>query len=188
MRTIPSLPLRLALAALVVLAAAGGAHAAPPTGKPLLIVLPPEALPTGVGANGFVTAGTFYSGGGFHWMPTGGVVSIGGVETLDVSRDGKVLVGSALDRQPLEAGRDLDRRHELAAAGLGRRATGRATCCSAAAYGTSDDGRVVVGLAWDGCGYARAFRWEESTGMVDLGTPERRNPPAPTACPATAAW
>ena len=102
MSTIPSIPLRRALAALVVLAAAGGAQAAPPTGKPLMIVLPPEALPTAVGASGFVTAGTFYSGGGFHWMPTGGVVSIGGVEAVDVSRDGKVIVGSALDRQPLE--------------------------------------------------------------------------------------
>ena len=38
------------------------------------------------------------------------------------------------------------------------------------AFGTNDDGRVVVGLAWDGCSYARAFRWEEATGMVDLGS------------------
>jgi probable HAF family extracellular repeat protein len=37
-------------------------------------------------------------------------------------------------------------------------------------FGANDDARVIVGLAWDGCAYARAFRWEESTGMVDLGT------------------
>ena len=36
--------------------------------------------------------------------------------------------------------------------------------------GTSSDGRVVVGLAWNGCSFAHAFRWEESTGMVDLGS------------------
>ena len=33
----------------------------------------------------------------------------------------------------------------------------------------SADGKVIVGLAWNGCNFARAFRWEESTGMVDLG-------------------
>ena len=38
------------------------------------------------------------------------------------------------------------------------------------AYDTSADGKVVVGLAWNGCNFARAFRWEESTGMVDLGS------------------
>jgi probable HAF family extracellular repeat protein len=37
-------------------------------------------------------------------------------------------------------------------------------------FGANDDGRVVVGLAWNGCKVARAFRWEQSTGMVDLGT------------------
>ena len=122
-----------------------------------------------MGANGFVVGGTFYEGGGFHWMPTGGVVPIGGVDTVDVSRDGKVFVGSALDANRRQAGRDLDRRHELAAAGLGRRAAALRPLISSA-LGTNDDGRVVVGLAWDGCSYARAFRWEESTGMVDLGS------------------
>jgi probable HAF family extracellular repeat protein len=35
---------------------------------------------------------------------------------------------------------------------------------------TRADGKVVVGLGWDGCNVARAFRWEESTGMVNLGS------------------
>jgi probable HAF family extracellular repeat protein len=38
------------------------------------------------------------------------------------------------------------------------------------AIGTNGSGTVIVGLAWDGCNFARAFRWEESTGMVDLGS------------------
>jgi probable HAF family extracellular repeat protein len=38
------------------------------------------------------------------------------------------------------------------------------------ANGTSRDGLVVVGNAWNGCNLAHAFRWEESTGMVDLGS------------------
>jgi uncharacterized membrane protein len=29
---------------------------------------------------------------------------------------------------------------------------------------------VVVGLAWDGCKFARAFRWQVSTGVVNLGS------------------
>ena len=168
MSAIP-LHLRRTLAALFVLAAAAGAQAAPPSGKPLLIVLPQEALPTGVGANGFVTAGTFYSGGGFHWMPTGGVVSIGGIEALDVSQDGKVLIGSALDPNRLKQA-------AVWTGGTSWRLLGSVGAqrpCDlliSSGLGTSDDGRVVVGLAWDGCSYARAFRWEESTGMVDLGT------------------
>lgn len=38
------------------------------------------------------------------------------------------------------------------------------------ALGTSRDGKVVVGQANKGCTETHAFRWEESTGMVDLGT------------------
>ena len=38
------------------------------------------------------------------------------------------------------------------------------------ALGTSGDGRVVVGYARNGCTFSHAFRWEESTGMVDLGS------------------
>ncbi len=53
-------------------------------------------------------------------------------------------------------------------------------------YDISEDGKVIVGLAWNGCNFARAFRWEESTGMVDLGTLNPGLRPAPTAFPATA--
>ena len=149
---------------------AGGAHAAPPTGKPLMIVLPPEALATAVGANGFVVAGTFFNGGGFHWMPTGGVVAIGGLERRrrQPGREGDRRQRARC--QSAQAGRDLDRRHELAAAGLGRARPRPCDLLISSSFGTNDDGRVVVGLAWDGCSYARAFRWEESTGMVDLGS------------------
>jgi probable HAF family extracellular repeat protein len=37
-------------------------------------------------------------------------------------------------------------------------------------FGGNGDGSVLVGLAWNGCRIARAFRWEEATGMVDLGS------------------
>ena len=35
---------------------------------------------------------------------------------------------------------------------------------------TSRDGKIVVGSARNGCTLSHAFRWEESTGMVDLGS------------------
>jgi probable HAF family extracellular repeat protein len=158
-----------AAAALLLLGWLGAAEAGPPTGKPLMITLPPEVLATAEGANGFVVAGNFYSGGTFHWMPTSGVTSIGGSGVEAVSRDGKTIVGNQLD----------SRGYEFAALWTGGQTwrllggIGPARSCDSlvsAAYGANDTGTVVVGLGWDGCSYARAFRWEESTGMVDLGS------------------
>jgi probable HAF family extracellular repeat protein len=153
---------------LLVMGWLGSAEAAPPEGTPLMFTLPPEALAYGVGVNGFVIVGTFFSGGSFYWMPTSGVTSIGGTQAAAVSRDGRTIVGNELD----------DAGHEQAAIWTGGTtwrllgSVGQARPCDrlvSGAFGANDDGRVVVGLAWDGCSYARAFRWEESTGMVDLG-------------------
>src|SRR4029450_1047176 len=38
------------------------------------------------------------------------------------------------------------------------------------ATGVSSDGQTVVGYASSGCTFAHAFRWQESGGMVDLGS------------------
>ena len=35
---------------------------------------------------------------------------------------------------------------------------------------SSPDASVIVGLGWNGCSYAHGFRWQEATGMADLGT------------------
>jgi len=161
---------RCTLRASIVLAWLGTAEGAPPQGTPLLITLPPEVLASAVGANGFVVAGNLYSGGAFHWMPTSGVTRIGGISVGDVSRDGKTIVGQEADTRGLEnaavwtGGRSW---RLLGALGPNARPCDHLL---SSAHGTSEDGRVVVGLAWDGCSYARAFRWEESTGMVDLGS------------------
>jgi probable HAF family extracellular repeat protein len=148
----------------------GTVEAAAPKGKPLLIELPPEALPADVGAGGFVVLGTFFSGGGLTWMPAGGVTALGGTQGVAVSLDGKTIVGRALD----------DRGRENAAIWAGGKEWRRlgsftpdAQSCDqllSGAFGASDDGKVVVGLGWNGCNLAHAFRWEESTGMVDLGS------------------
>jgi probable HAF family extracellular repeat protein len=158
------------VALVAALAFAGTAHAAVPAGKPLLIELPPEVLAGEVGANGFVVVGGVYGGGGFYWMPTTGVTRIGGRQAVSVSRDGKSIAGNALDSRRLENA-------ALWTGGTSWRLLGSITpnaqpCDEllSATYGASADGTVVVGLAWDGCPIARAFRWEESTGVVNLGS------------------
>jgi probable HAF family extracellular repeat protein len=47
-----------------------------------------------------------------------------------------------------------------------------APCDASLSFATdvSGDGEVVVGLGWNGCTYAHAYRWTESTGIVDLGS------------------
>jgi probable HAF family extracellular repeat protein len=91
------------------------------------------------------------------------------------------------ERRRHQPGREDDRGNALDARGLENAAiwtggrdwrtlgsfTPNAQPCDlllSATFGASDDGKVLVGLGWNGCRIAHAFRWEESTGMVDLGT------------------
>jgi len=154
----------------VLFALLGTAAAEAPEGKPLFIELPPDALPYDLGAGGFVVVGTFFNGGGFYWMPTSGVVPIGGRYGEAVSRDGKTIVGRALDSQGREHAAIWTGGKEWRL--LGSFAPD-AQSCDAFLSGTwdvSDDGRVILGLGWNGCNHAHAFRWEEATGVVDLGS------------------
>ena len=101
----------------------------------------------------------------FTWTPDGGAellpVLLGAEYSAvyDVNSDGSVMVGSSDRRpvrwtdggatvQPIEIAPDFSR---------------------ATAFGVSADGSTVVGNASGGSG-SRAFRWTQSTGMVDLGT------------------
>jgi probable HAF family extracellular repeat protein len=103
-------------------------------------------------------------------MPTTGVISIGGFTGAGVSRDGRVIVGSAFDPQRIRQAAIWLRAAEWRL--LGSFSPGGAACDTSLsiALGTSGDGRVVVGSANRGCTSTHAFRWEESTGMVDLGS------------------
>ena len=138
--------------------------------KLLFMELAPEALPSDVGGSAFALVGNFFEGGAFYWMPTSGTRSIGGRSTNAVSRDGKTIIGRALDTRGFENA-------AIWKDGAGWRLLGSFTpdaqpCDDllSGSFGASDDGRVVVGLGWNGCRHAHAFRWEESTGMVDLGS------------------
>jgi hypothetical protein len=150
------------------------AEAAPPAGKPVFIQVQGLA-PTSVGMNGFITAGDFTEGGGFFWMPSSGVTLIGG-ESGFISRDGRTIVGRLADAN----GHDQP---AMWAGGTSWRLLGplvpNAVHCGGTlgfASATSGDGRVVVGGGYYGtsppedCSRFSAFRWEESTGYLLLGS------------------
>jgi probable HAF family extracellular repeat protein len=140
--------------------------------KTLLIELERRsaALPGSVSASGSVVVGSFDEGGAFYWMPTTGVISIGGAIGADVSHDGRTIVGSAADSRGIRQAAIWLRAAEWRLLGsFGPNAAPCDTSLSAAAA-TTRDGKVVVGMAQNGCTVAHAFRWDESTGMVDLGS------------------
>ncbi len=136
----------------------------------MFITLPTGALPSSVGANGAVVVGGLRSGGGFYWMPTTGTVYIGGDFASEVSRDGKTIIGTGIDSAKRKQAGIWLRASEWRL--LGSIVPNAAPCDDLLSdgIGASADGKVIVGLAWNGCNIARAFRWEESTGMVDLGS------------------
>ena len=138
--------------------------------KTLLIELAPRAgaQPSGLSAGGAVVVGSLQIGG-FYWMPTTGAIYTGGVAATKVSRDGKVIVGLALGPGPTTQAAIWQRGTEWRLLG----SFPNALPCDALlslATDTSRDGKVVVGHARNGCSLSHAFRWEESTGMVDLGS------------------
>ena len=126
------------------------------------------AQPLSVSAGGAVVVGGLGTGGGFYWMPTSGVIFTGGLFATKVSRDGKVIVGQAIDARLRQAA-IWQRGTEWRSLGSFPNAL---PCDSflSSANDTSRDGKVVVGYARNGCEVSHAFRWEESTGMVDLGS------------------
>jgi probable HAF family extracellular repeat protein len=134
----------------------------------ILLDLKSGAQPSGVSAGGAVVVGGLSSLGAFYWMPTTGVIYAGGLFATKVSRDGKVIVGEAIDNR-LRVAAIWQRATEWRSLGSFPNAL---PCDSflSAANDTSRDGKVVVGYARNGCTLAHAFRWEESTGMVDLGS------------------
>jgi probable HAF family extracellular repeat protein len=158
-------PLILALLVVVPTLTAGAGD------KTLLIELEPRTrlFPAKVGAAGAIVAGTLDGGGGFYWMPTTGVIFTGGKETQGVSGDGRTLVGKAADSRGIEQAAIWLRAAEWRLLG----SFPNAAPCDlqlSSALDANSDGTVVVGLARNGCNLAHAFKWQESTGMVDLGS------------------
>ena len=145
------------------------AFAARASDKALLIELEQRsgALPGGVSASGAVVAGGLSSGGGFYWMPTTGVIYIGGLGATSVSRDGSTIVGTALDSRGIQAAIWL-RAAEWRL--LGSFGPGAASCGASlsSATDTSSDGRVVVGLG---------VEWVQHRACLPVGRVDRHGGP-----------
>jgi probable HAF family extracellular repeat protein len=157
--------------AIVVLALLVPALKASGKNKTLFIELDSRSgvFPSAVTNNGAMVVGTFDGGGALYWMPTSGIIANGGSFATDVSADGLTIVGAANDARGIQNAAIWLRAAEWRL--LGGFAGG--SSCDAflsVATGISRDGKVVVGHAYKDCRSVHAFRWEESTGMVDLGT------------------
>jgi probable HAF family extracellular repeat protein len=144
--------------------------------KVVFLPLNTGVLAMAVGADAFTVAGNYRPVGAMFWMPTSADTRIGGTSAVQISRDGRTIIGNALDSNGLENAAiwtAADRQWQV----LGSVVPSAAPCdrLLSGAFGATDDGKVVVGLAWNGCSFARAFRWEASTGMVDLGSTNGRS-------------
>jgi probable HAF family extracellular repeat protein len=139
--------------------------------KTLLIELETRSasLPNAVSASGAVAVGGLDGGGAFYWMPTTGVIFAGGVFADGVSRDGHTIVGLARDARGIRQAAIWTRGTEWRLLGSFAGSAGPCDTSLSQATDVSGDGQTVVGLAWTGC-VAHAFRWQESGGMVDLGS------------------
>jgi len=84
------------LALVATIAASMAARATSAADKALLIELPDQVFPSAVSSDMTVVGG-LGQGGGFYWLPTSGLVLIGGKQALSTSRDGDTIVGEALD-------------------------------------------------------------------------------------------
>ena len=127
------------------------------------------ALASAVSASGSVVVGGLDNGGAFYWMPTTGVVFAGGVTADGVSGDGRTIVGWARDALGIQQAAIWQRATEWRLLG----SFPNATACDAFLGGATDvntNGQVVVGFAYHSCTSVNAFKWQESTGMVDLGS------------------
>ena len=130
----------------------------------------PGTLASAVSANNLVVVGGFSGGGGFYWMPARGAIFNGGLVAEGVSGDGRTIVGIAQDNGGIAQAGIWIARTEWQLLGSFSPTAAPCTGSLSSAYDVSRDGRVIVGLAYDGCALAHAFRWTPSTGMVDLGS------------------
>lgn len=140
--------------------------------KPLLIELEnrSESLPSALSASGATVVGGLNGINAFYWMPTTGVISAGGVTASSVSDDGRTIVGAARDASRIQQAAIWVRGAEWRLLGSVPGSAGPCDSFLSSALDVSSDGKTVVGYAYDGCAQATAFRWQESGGMVSLGS------------------
>lgn len=130
-------------------------------------------------ADGKVVVGMWVSSGkttqAWRWTAAGGVEDIGGdMDTVAISRDGKTIVGRAADTGGIKSAAIWQggKNWQLLGGVPGGVPDGLSVTSSA--FGVSADGSVIVGTANLPNVIFHAFRWDATTGMVDLGSLQGR--------------
>ena len=137
----------------------------------------PNAYINDISADGSVAVGIFVdivrASTAFRWTSAGGVEEIGGLmDVVSISRDGKTIVGAALDSQGIGSaaiwlGGTNWRTLGGVPGGVAVPGTGGKPSLSAA-LGVSADGSVIVGSAKVANSITHGFRWDAMNGMVDF--------------------
>ena len=139
--------------------------------EPTLIPLGSSTQVTSISGDGSVIVGSI-GGSVFRWTESTGTVILGGVSNGNpsVSTDGSTIVGTAVDSlSGLETAAIWQ--GGTSWSNIGGIPGGSPSGSSlSSGWGVSGDGSVVVGLGWIDAGTAHGFRWEQSTGVVDLGS------------------
>ena len=138
---------------------------------PTLTALATNTQVTSISGDGTVVVGVV-EGTVFRWTKASGVVVIGGNSNGNpsVSSDGTTIVGTMSD--PVSG-------QQTAAiwqsgttwSSLGGIPGGSPSGSSlSSGWGVSGNGSVVVGLGWINAGTAHGFRWDQASGIIDLGS------------------
>ncbi|MCH8509998.1 MAG: hypothetical protein LAT64_14700 [Phycisphaerales bacterium] len=129
--------------------------------------------PTDGNFDGSVVVGQSQAiGQGFVWTAADGIVGIGGESTVGqfrITDDGTRIAGTRVN--PASGNREMsiyDRTtgQWTALGGIGGVSDGSAS----SAWGMSRNGQHVVGLGWVTAGRAHAIRWDEGSGLTDMGS------------------
>lgn len=138
-----------------------------------------SSTPIAISANGSTAVGWSWSGSGreaFRWTHAEGMVGLGDLGTggfgssgNGVSADGAVVVGTGSDGESREAFRWTGATGMVGLGKLGENCGALGYCFfDSTAEATSSDGSVVVGVTSTIASPTAAYRWTESSGMVEL--------------------
>lgn len=115
----------------------------------------------GISTNGEVIVG-YGDGGAFRWTESGGMEAIGPGLAYGVSANGRFIVGEGFLGFPNQAFLWSEETGMMGLGSLPFRPNGSGSTA------VTDDGRLVVGGAYDQYGVGHAFIWTPESGMRDL--------------------
>ena len=139
--------------------------------EPTFTALATNTQVTSISGDGTVVVGVV-GGAVFRWTKASGVVVIGGISTgtPTVSSDGTTIVGTMTDSGSGQETAGIWQGGTTWSS-LGGIPGGSPSGSSlSSGWGVSGDGSVVVGLGWIDAGTAHGFRWDQLSGVVDLGS------------------